>query len=124
MARTPADSEVRSEDPTRHDISTDARQASINRQIGNDWLDLGKHVAWHGGYKLDQVICRQNEGGWQLILKAWRRGRPYAAYWQAETLSEAFDYGGQVASKGLLEWELDKYPSKWLKDTLGIKQNK
>lgn len=115
------DAEVRSELRMSNQTRTDAQQAFVNAQIGREWLDLGKHVAWHGGYRLNQVICRQNEGGWQLIIKSHRNGRAYVAYLQAESLPEAFEFGGELASRGLLTWQPDDWPSKWLKRTLGIK---
>lgn len=120
MTHRRREQKVRSEEPTTNNTQTDAFQAFINKQIGSDWLDLEKHVAWHGGYVLDQVICRRNEKGWQLILKVWRKGRPFVTYWQAESLAEAYELGGQMASKGFFTWEPDKWPSKWLKDALSM----
>lgn len=82
---------------------------------------MEKHIAWHGGYRLDQVVVRQNEDGWLLMLKAHRNGRAYVSFLQAATLPEAFELGGEFASRGILTWQDDKWPSKWLKDVLGIK---
>lgn len=111
---------VRSKDPTRYNTSYDVAQAGVNRQIKAEWLDVEKHVAWHGGYILDQISVRRNEDGWQLILKVYRNGRPYVSYVQTDTLPEAFDFGGELASKGLLTWQSDEWPSKWLKKLLGL----
>lgn len=111
---------VRSELRMGNHSQTDARQAFLNAQVGNEWLDLEKHAAWHGGYRLNQVICRKNEDGWQLIVKAHRNGRAYVAYLQTGSLPEAFEFGGEFASRGLLTWQHDDWPSKWLKRTLGI----
>lgn len=111
---------VRSEDPTRYNTPWDARQALINKSIASEWLDLEKHVAWHGGYKLDQAVCRQNDEGWLLILKAHRNGRVYAAFIQAATLAEAYELGGEFAARGILTWQQDNWPSKRLKKLLGV----
>lgn len=121
MAQSNTQADLRSELRTGHHSQTDARQAFLNAQIGNEWLDIEKHVAWHGGYRLNQVICRQNEEGWLLIIKAHRNGRAYKAFLQAASLPEAYEFGGELASRGLLTWQHDEWPSKWLKRTLGIK---
>jgi len=121
MGQRHADGEVRSEEPTAYDTSFDTGQAFVNKQIAAQWLDLQKHVAWHGGYRLDQVVCRKNADGWLLILKAHRNGRAYASFLQTESLEEAYEFGGELAARGLLTWQQDKWPSRWLKETLGIK---
>lgn len=121
MARTRADRKVRSEEPTAYDTLFDTKQAFVNKQIAAEWLDIQKHAAWYGGYVLDQVVVKRNKDGWLLIFKASRRGRVYAAFVQAATPAEAFEFGGELAAKGQLTWEHDKWPSRWLKDTLGIK---
>lgn len=92
--------------------SWDASQALINRKIGAEWLDLEKHVAWHGGWRLDQVICKVNEEGWLLILKAHRNGRRAVAFIQAETMPEAYELCGEFAARGVLTWQPDKWPPK------------
>lgn len=124
MSQMPADGKVRSEDPTRYNTLFDAKQAFVNQQIAAEWLDIQKHVAWHGGYLLDQVVCRQNKDGWLLIIKVHRRGRVYAAFVQTETVAEAYELGGEWASRGLLTWQHDDWPSKWLQRLLGVKPKK
>lgn len=121
MGQVPTDKELRSKERIASNTNRDAYQALINRRMGNDWLDLEKHVAWHGGYVLDQVIAGKNEGGWLLILKAHRNGRAYACFIQCASLSEAYELGGEFGSRGVLTWQPDKRPGKWVKERLGIK---
>lgn len=121
MSQTQPEQKVRFENPTPYNTAHDAKQAHVNKQIAAEWLDLEKHVGWHGGYRLDQVVCRHNEDGWLLILKAHRNGRAYVAFLQTESLPEAYEFGGELAARGLLTWQHDKWPSRWLKETLGIK---
>lgn len=120
MEHLPADKELRSKERIASNTNRDAYQALINRQMGNDWLDLEKHVAWHGGYVLNGVVTKRNEGGWLLILKAHRNGRAYASYIQCASLSECFELGGEFAARGIFTWQEDQWPSKWLKARLGI----
>lgn len=100
---------------------TDATQTFLNRQIASEWLDIEKHIAWHGGYVLNQVVCKRNEEGWLLIVKAHRNGRAYAAFLQTGTLAEAYELGGEFASRGVFTWQDDRWPSKWLKRQLKLK---
>ena len=93
-------------------------QAWINMQIGAAWLDLEKHVAWHGEYVLDQVVARQDDDGWMVVLKAYRRVTAYVTFISARTMSEAYDLAGEMASKGSLTWQVDKWPSTRLKRLL------
>lgn len=53
MGQTKTDRKVRSEDPTTYNTLFDARQAFVNKQIAVEWLDIGKHIAWHYGMTLD-----------------------------------------------------------------------
>ncbi len=100
---------------------TDARQAWLNKQIGSEWLDIEKHIAWHGGYRLDRLIVSRNDDGWLLMVKAHRNGRPYVSFLQGGTVAEAFELGGEFSARGVLTWQADEWPSKWLKRRLGMK---
>lgn len=112
---------MRSEDPTRYNTLFDTQQAFVNKQIAAEWLDTAKHVAWHYGMSLDQVVCKKNEAGWLLIIKAHKNRRVYASFVQAASLAEAFELGGELAARGHLTWKWDKWPSKRLKRLLGVK---
>lgn len=121
MGQTRPNGRVRSVDPTEYNTNWDAAQALVNRKIAAEWLDVEKHVAWHGGYRLDQVVCRQADDGWLLILKAHRNGNCYAAFVTAPTLPEAYELTGEFAARGVLAWQADKWPSNRLRHLLGIK---
>lgn len=115
------DEELRGIPRIANDANRDAWQSHLNKAIGAEWLDLQKHVAWHGGYRLCQVVVRRNEEGWLLILKAHRNGRAYVSFVQTETLPEAYELGGEFASRGVLTWQHDEWPGKWVKKLLGLK---
>lgn len=121
MLKTNPDARLRSDERRTNERNKDAWQALINTQIGNQWLDIEKHIGWHGGYRLNQLVLKKNDEGWLLIVKAHRNGRAYAAYLQTESLPEAYEFGGELASRGLLTWQQDKWPSDWLKNLLNIK---
>lgn len=121
MKQSRPDGKVRSEEPTTYNTLFDARQAFVNKQIAAEWLDLEKHVAWDYGYTVDQVVCRRNDEGWLLIIKAYKGKRVYASFIQADSLTEAFELGGEFASRGVLTWQQDEWPSKRLQKLLGIK---
>lgn len=94
-------------------------QETINRQIAGQLLDLDKHVAWHGGYVLDQVVFRRVDQGWTVIVKAHRNGHAYAAFVNGESLLDTMELVGEFADRGILAWSDDKYPSNRLKKLLG-----
>lgn len=121
MSLTATDTQLRSEERRKGHTNRDAWQARINQQIAAEWLDMEKLVAWHGGYRLNALIVKKNEHGWMLMVKAHRNGRAYVAYVQSESLPEAYEFGGELASRGLLTWQHDGYPTTWLKRLLNIK---
>lgn len=118
-----ADETVRSVDHTTSTRNWNAIQETIHRAIAAQWLDLDKHIAFHGAYVLDQVVCRRQDDCWQMILKAHRNGRPYASYVSAPSMWEAFELTGEFADRGVLTWQADDYPSKRLKRLLGWKRS-
>ena len=99
---------------------TEVHQELINRGIAAQWLDLEKHVAWHGRYVLDQVVARRDDDGWTLMVKASRGKQVYIAYVKAETLAATYELAGEWADRGVFAWQHDEYPSKRLKRQLGI----
>lgn len=120
MPDTRPDEELRSEERRKGHTNLDVWQAHINKQIAAEWLDIEKLVAWHGGYRLNAVLIKKNDEGWLLMIKAHRNGRAYVAYVQSASLAEAYEFGGELSSRGLLTWQDDKHPSNWLKKLLNI----
>lgn len=100
------------------DLQTPAhvRQAFINSKIGAEFLDIEKHVAWNGGFVLDQVICRRTKDGWLMLIKVHRNSRQVVAFVAASTYTEAYELAGEFASRGCLTWQDDKWPPKPLVD--------
>lgn len=96
-----------------------SEQNWLDACVVSSWLDMVQHVAWHGGYALDQIISRQDENGWMLILKAIRREQPYAAFISARTFPEACELAAEFAERGVLTWLPDKWPSHRVKRLLG-----
>lgn len=109
---------LRSEEGRVSHSNGDAKQAFINRSIGAQFLDLEKHVSWHGGFILDQVVFRRQEEGWVVIFKVHRNGQAYAAFINGATLPETIELAGEFADRGILSWSQDKYPSNRLKKLL------
>lgn len=101
-------------------MNTETSQAWINTQIGFSWLDMEYHVAWHGGYVLDQVVARREDYGWLIVLKATRGKTAYASFTEARTLTEAYELVAEFAERGVLTWQRDKWPSRRVKRFLGL----
>lgn len=98
---------------------TEARQAWINMQIHAEFLDLEKHVGWDSGHVIDQVVLRKQDEGWMGMIKAHRNGTAACAFVWAEDLPGLIALMGEFASRGVLTWQKDKYPSSRLKRLLG-----
>lgn len=99
---------------------TKTSQAFVNSQIGMAWLDLEQHCAWHGAYILDQVVARRGEDGWMIVIKAYKGKYAWAAFIEARTLAEAYELAADCAEKGSLVWSKDKWPSRQVKQRLGL----
>jgi hypothetical protein len=83
-------------------------------------LELGKHIAWDGGYDLRGLTITQTDDGWLVVVKAVRRGRPYAAYLVGQSFQDALFLAGEWAYEARYVWKHDKWPSKHTKKELGI----
>ena len=90
----------------------DARQAFINRSIGMGFLDMEKHLGWHGGYLLEAVSVKKNEDGWLCMVKAKRNGSQWVAYVNASSFPESLELAAEFAERGILTWHKDKWPRK------------
>lgn len=81
-------------------------------RAASDLLDMEKYVQWHSRHRLDQVIFRRKGDKFQLIVKAVKNKRFWAAYLDGATWSQVLRLGGEWGVKGLLTWSQDIYPSK------------
>lgn len=120
MTQMVADAILRKDFRRADRMITKTSQAFINTQIGQCWLDLEQHCAWHGEYILDQVVSRRGDDGWTIVIKAYRGKFAWVAFIEARTLSEAYDLAGEFAKKGVLVWSKDKWPSRRVKRLLGL----
>lgn len=83
-------------------------------------MEIGKHIAWDGGYDFRGLSVNKNEDGWLVAVKAVRRGRPYVAFIMGHSFQDALFMGGEWAYEGRFEWKHDRYPTKHVKQELGI----
>lgn len=112
MKQAAAHFQVPTEVGTARPMARNVEQAWINSRIHAEILDLGLHLGWHGGYRIDQLICRETDDGWSILVKATKKGKCWVAYINAETLPEAFELAGEFAARGVLEFKVDRWPSK------------
>lgn len=87
-------------------------QVAINSRIQAHLLDIDKHVAWSEGLLLEQVNFKRVDNGWLAVIKAQSSTESLVAFVVADTLAELFEYTGNFAYKGCLDWKEDKWPSK------------
>lgn len=83
-------------------------------------LEIGKHVAWDGGYDFRGLTVGRHKDGWLVAVKAIRHGRPYVAFIIGHSYQDALFMAGEWAYEGRFEWKHDKYPSRFVKQELGM----
>lgn len=78
--------------------------------LAHTLLDLPKEVFWCLGRQVTQLVIRETESGWQVIVKTDYRGRQEAAYVSGRTFLEAVESAVRALETDSVSWYPDKYP--------------
>lgn len=116
-----ADTKVTSEEVAADVILAEQSIRNDPDLVVAELLDIGKHVAWDGGYSLTEVAFKQTQDGWLVVIKATRRGKPWVAFVGARSYENALRLGAEWAYEGLFKWKQDDWPSEAVKKRLGLR---
>ena len=77
-----------------------------------DLYSIDKNIAWLDGLEFDQLIVRRQGDHFLAMVKATKGKKPYIAYVASQTYADTLQTVASFASKGVLTWKEDIYPSK------------
>ena len=77
-----------------------------------DLYSIDKNIALLDGLEFDQLIVRRQGDHFLAMVKATKGKKPYIAYVASQTYADTLQTVASFASKGVLTWKEDIYPSK------------
>ena len=84
----------------------------------HDILSIDQNVAWLDTINFDQIVLMLKEDHALGLIKGHKGRLPYVSYLATPTYANTLQAMGEFASKGLLTWYIDKWPSKRVKALL------
>ncbi len=92
---------------------------SVEEMVAN-LLDLDKYCAHEYGYSLDQVSIKKAKNGWYFVVKAIGAKKAWVAFVLCDTYEASLNVGTEFVLEGLLDFQLDEWPSRTARRVLAL----